>query len=40
VPRRAYKQMLRDAMEHAANWNSWPRGKSVSGEEVLAAIGI
>jgi leucyl/phenylalanyl-tRNA--protein transferase len=38
VPRRAYKQMLRNAMEHAADWNVWPRGRIVSGEEVLAAI--
>jgi leucyl/phenylalanyl-tRNA--protein transferase len=40
VPRRSYKQMLRNAMEHAANWNSWPRGKNVSGEEALAALAV
>ena len=38
VPRRTYKQMLRNAMEHAADWNVWPRDRVVSGEEVLAAI--
>ncbi|KFG70455.1 leucyl/phenylalanyl-tRNA--protein transferase [Microvirga sp. BSC39] len=38
VPRRAYKQMLRNAMEHGADWNVWPRDRIVSGEEVLAAI--
>jgi leucyl/phenylalanyl-tRNA--protein transferase len=38
VPRRAYKQMLRNAMEHAADWNVWPTDRTVSGEEVLAAI--
>ncbi len=38
VPRRAYKQMLRNAMEHAADWDSWPRDRIVSGEEVLAAM--
>ena len=38
VPRRAYKQMLRNAMEHAADWNAWPRERIVSGEEVLAAL--
>jgi len=39
VPRRTYKQMLRHAMEHGANWESWPRGSVVRGEEALAAIG-
>ena len=39
VPRRGYKQMLRNAMEHAADWNVWPTDRTVSGEEVLAAIG-
>jgi leucyl/phenylalanyl-tRNA--protein transferase len=39
VPRRAYKQMLRNAMEHGADWNVWPRDRIISGEEVLAAIG-
>jgi leucyl/phenylalanyl-tRNA--protein transferase len=38
VPRRAYKQMLRNAMDHAADWDAWPRGHIVSGEEALAAI--
>ncbi|MBD2746761.1 leucyl/phenylalanyl-tRNA--protein transferase [Microvirga sp. BT688] len=38
VPRRAYKQMLRSAMEHGADWNVLPRDRIVSGEEVLAAL--
>jgi len=38
VPRRNYKQMLRAAMEHDGNWNVWPRGRSVSGEDILAAL--
>ena len=38
VPRRAYKQMLRNAMEHSADWSVWPRDRIVSGEEALAAI--
>ncbi|MBB3019445.1 leucyl/phenylalanyl-tRNA--protein transferase [Microvirga lupini] len=38
VPRRAYKQMLRNAMEHSADWNVWPKDRIVSGEEALAAI--
>jgi leucyl/phenylalanyl-tRNA--protein transferase len=38
VPRRTYKQMLRHAMDHGAEWNVWPRGRIVSGEEALAAI--
>jgi leucyl/phenylalanyl-tRNA---protein transferase len=38
VPRRAYKQMLRNAMDHGADWDVWPRGHIVSGEEALAAI--
>ncbi|MBJ6127992.1 leucyl/phenylalanyl-tRNA--protein transferase [Microvirga splendida] len=38
VPRRAYKQMLRSAMEHGADWNAWPQERIVSGEEALAAI--
>jgi leucyl/phenylalanyl-tRNA--protein transferase len=38
VPRRAYKQMLRQAMDHGANWEVWPRNRIVSGEEALAAL--
>jgi leucyl/phenylalanyl-tRNA--protein transferase len=38
IPRRAYKQMLRDAMDHAADWHVWPRETPPSGEEVLAAL--
>jgi leucyl/phenylalanyl-tRNA--protein transferase len=37
IPRRAYKQMLRTAMEHGADWHVWPRDRNVSGEEALAA---
>lgn len=39
VPRRSYKQLLRTAMDHEADWNVWPRGRIVSGEEALAALG-
>ncbi|MGO4571803.1 leucyl/phenylalanyl-tRNA--protein transferase [Microvirga sp. 2TAF3] len=38
VPRRNYKQMLRNAMEFDADWDTWPQGKIVSGEEILAEI--
>ncbi|WP_230533231.1 leucyl/phenylalanyl-tRNA--protein transferase [Microvirga roseola] len=38
VSRRSYKQMLRAAMDHEADWHCWPRGAVVSGEEALAAI--
>ncbi|MGO4389049.1 leucyl/phenylalanyl-tRNA--protein transferase [Microvirga sp. 2YAF29] len=38
VPRREYKQMLREALEREGDWNVWPRGQVVSGEEVLAAL--
>ena len=38
VPRRTYKQMLRTAMDHGAEWNVWPSGHIVSGEEALAAL--
>jgi leucyl/phenylalanyl-tRNA---protein transferase len=38
IPRRAYKQMLRNAMDHAANWHVWPRERPLGGEEVLAAL--
>jgi leucyl/phenylalanyl-tRNA--protein transferase len=38
VPRREYKQMLRSALEHEGDWNVWPRGQAVSGEEVLATL--
>ena len=40
IPRRAYKQMLRNAMDHAADWHVWPREKPLSGEEVLAVLQI
>lgn len=38
VPRRSYKQMLRTAMDHEAEWYTWPRGMPVSGESILAAL--
>ncbi|HZH09809.1 MAG TPA: leucyl/phenylalanyl-tRNA--protein transferase [Microvirga sp.] len=38
IPRRNYKQMLRTAMEHEGNWHVWPRGRAVSGEDILAAL--
>ena len=39
VPRQRYKQMLRAAMDHEAEWHVWPRGAALSGEEALAALG-
>jgi leucyl/phenylalanyl-tRNA--protein transferase len=39
IPRHSYKQMLRAAMDHEAEWNVWPPGTLVSGEDVLAALG-
>ena len=38
VPRQTYKQMLRTATGHDADWHPWPRGSRVSGDEVLAAL--
>lgn len=38
VPRREYKLMLRDALDHEGNWNAWSHGQAVSGEEALAAL--
>ncbi len=38
VPRRSYKQMLRLAMDHEADWHVWPKSQVVSGEEALAAL--
>jgi leucyl/phenylalanyl-tRNA--protein transferase len=38
IPRNRYKQMLRAAMDHEADWNVWPPHAVVSGEEILAAI--
>lgn len=38
VSRRSYKQMLRDAMDHEAEWYSWPPGDIVTGAEALAAL--
>ena len=38
VPRQRYKQMLRAAMDHDAEWHVWPREAVLSGEEALAAL--
>jgi leucyl/phenylalanyl-tRNA---protein transferase len=38
VPRYRYKQMLRAAMDHDAQWHVWPRGSVISGEEALAEL--
>ena len=40
VPRQRYKQMLRAAMDHDADWHVWPQGSVLSGEEALAALGL
>lgn len=39
VPRRVYKQLLRDAIAAEADWHAWPRGAVVSGAEVLRVLG-
>ena len=38
IARREYKLLLRDAIEHRANWYSWPPGGAISGSEILAQI--
>ena len=38
VPRRNYKQLLRAAMDHDAQWDAWPPEAIVRGDEALAAI--
>ena len=38
VPRRAYKGLLKAAIEASGNWYVWPRGQIVSGAEALAAL--
>ncbi len=38
VPRREYKQLLRDALDAPGDWTVWPRERIVSGEEALAAL--
>lgn len=38
IPRHRYKQLLRTAMNHEADWNAWPPGTIVSGDEILATI--
>ncbi|SCY78414.1 leucyl/phenylalanyl-tRNA--protein transferase [Microvirga guangxiensis] len=38
VPRRSYKQMLREALDQDGDWSVWPRNLKVSGEEILAAL--
>jgi leucyl/phenylalanyl-tRNA--protein transferase len=39
VPRRVYKQLLRDVAETPARWYVWPRGAVVSGADALRALG-
>jgi leucyl/phenylalanyl-tRNA--protein transferase len=38
VPRQKYKQMLRAAMDHDADWHVWPQNFVLSGEEALTAL--
>jgi leucyl/phenylalanyl-tRNA---protein transferase len=38
VPRREYRQLLRNAINRHAHWHSWPPGMAVSGDAVLDAI--
>jgi leucyl/phenylalanyl-tRNA---protein transferase len=38
VPRRVYKQLLRNAIEAPAEWYVWPRETVVSGAEALRAL--
>lgn len=38
VPRHRYKQMLQAAMNHEADWQAWPDGSAIGGEEALAAL--
>jgi len=38
VPRRVYKQLLRNAIEGRAEWSVWPREAVVSGAEALQAL--
>ena len=40
VPRQRYKQMLRAAMDHDADWHVWPERSVLGGEEALAALGL
>jgi leucyl/phenylalanyl-tRNA--protein transferase len=39
IPRRDYKRLLQSAIDEPADWYAWPRGRTVSGEEALAALG-
>src|ERR687893_1294316 len=39
VPRRVYKRLLREAIDASADWCAWPCDQSLSGEEVLRALG-
>jgi leucyl/phenylalanyl-tRNA---protein transferase len=39
VPRRDYKLLLRQALDHVGDWYVWPRNRTVSGAEALAALG-
>ncbi len=38
VPRRSYKQMLREALEHEGDWHIWPIARKISGEDILATL--
>ncbi|NIX77385.1 leucyl/phenylalanyl-tRNA--protein transferase [Microvirga sp. c23x22] len=40
VPRRRYKQLLQAAMEQDANWDAWPHGTVVTGEQALAELTV
>jgi leucyl/phenylalanyl-tRNA--protein transferase len=38
VPRREYRLLLRAAIDRTAQWYLWPRGMSVPGAAVMAAL--
>ena len=38
VPRREYRLLLRAAIDRTAHWYVWPRGTSVTGAAVMAAL--
>jgi leucyl/phenylalanyl-tRNA---protein transferase len=39
LPRNAYKRLLREAIDAAANWYVWPKGTPVPGAEALRRLG-
>jgi leucyl/phenylalanyl-tRNA---protein transferase len=39
VPRRIYKRLLREAIDTSADWCAWPCEGSLSGAEVVRALG-